>query len=135
MPGCYLVFNTCLSNGKIPKEWGKKSNTNLPPKHGIRSPPRNWRPISLHPTIYKMFAAVLARHVAMWVLEEGKISPTQKRCLLMEGCVEHSFTLQSLLEDHMRRRKNVRFLWLDLICFWFSTPGPHMEDAAVCWSP
>ena len=46
------------------KGMGKKSNTNLPPKHGARSPPRNWRLISLQPTIYKMFEAVLARRVA-----------------------------------------------------------------------
>ena len=31
----------------------------------------------------------------------------------MEGCVEHSFTVQTLLEDSKRRRKNVRLLWLD----------------------
>ena len=67
------VFNTCLINGKIPKEW-KKSNTILLPKSGDRSLPRNWRPISLQPTIYKIFAALLARCLATWALDEGKNS-------------------------------------------------------------
>ncbi len=115
------IFNTCLINGKIPNDW-KKSTTVLIPKSGDKSLPQNWRPISLQPTIYKIFAAVMAKRLAIWALDEGKISPVQKGFLPMEGCVEHSFSVQSLLEDSKRRRKNVRFLWLDLRNAFGSVP-------------
>ena len=36
--------------------------------------------------------------------------------------MEHSFSVQSLLEDSKRRRKNVRFLWLDLRNAFGSVP-------------
>ncbi len=45
---------------------------------------------------------------------EGKISTSQKGFLPTEGCAEHSFTMESLICDTKRRRKDVRILWLYL---------------------
>ena len=107
------IYNTCLLNCRFPSSW-KKSNTILLYKKGDRSSPRNWRPISLQPTIYKVFAAVMSRRLAAWAKRTGKISASQKGFLPMEGCLEHSFLLESVMADAKRRRKDVRVLWLDL---------------------
>ena len=82
-------------------------------KSGDETQPSNWRPISLQPTIFKIFAAVMARRLASWEVAEGKLSPSQG-FLPTEGCVEHSFTMESVLTDSKRRRRDLRILWLDL---------------------
>ena len=41
------------------------------------------------------------------------MSPAQKEFLPAEDCVEHCFTVESLMEDSIRRRNNVWLLWLD----------------------
>lgn len=107
------LYNTCLLNRKFPPSW-KKSNTILIYKKGDDSLPSNWRPISLQPTVYKIFAAVMAKRLASWALAEKKISSAQKGFLPMEGCAEHCFLMESLLCDAKRRKKDVRILWLDL---------------------
>ena len=107
------LFNTCLLNSRFPDSW-KRSNTILIPKRGDASLPGNWRPISLQPTVYKIFAAVMAKRLAAWAVLEKKISPSQKGFLPVEGCFEHSFLMESLMCDAKRRRKDVRILWLDL---------------------
>ncbi len=83
------VFNTCLLTGRIPHLW-KGSTTILIHKHGDVDVPRNWRPISLQHTIYKILAATMARRLATWGLEGFRLSPCQKGFLPMEGCAEHS---------------------------------------------
>ena len=40
----------------------------------------------------------------------------------MEGCAEHTFTVESLLEDSKRKKKNLRILWLDLQNAFGSVP-------------
>ena len=107
------LYNTCLVNHKIPPSW-KASNTCLIYKKGDESVPKNWRPISLQPTVYKIMAAVLAKRLASWAITNKKISTSQKGFLPMEGCAEHCFLMESLLCDSKRRRKNLRILWLDL---------------------
>ena len=107
------LYNTCLINGQFPPSW-KRSNTILFYKKGDESLPANWRPISLQPTVYKIFAAAMAKHLASWAIGEGKISSTQKGFLPMEGCAEHCFLMESLICDAKRRRKDLRILWLDL---------------------
>ena len=115
------IFSTCLVNCRFPDAW-KRSNTILIHKGGDEMQPSNWRPISLQSTIYKVFAAVMARRLAEWCLTEKKLSPSQKGFLPMEGCAEHSFTMESIIADAKRRRKDLRILWLDLRNAFGSVP-------------
>ena len=62
------IFNTCCINRKTPDSW-KASDTILIYKKGDTTSPSNWRPISLQPTIYKIYAAVLSRRLASWAQE------------------------------------------------------------------
>lgn len=63
------IYNTCIVNGKVPDSW-KESHTILLYKGGDENQPQNWRPISLKPIIYKIYAALLARHLAGWLTEK-----------------------------------------------------------------
>ena len=55
-------------------------------------------------------------------IEGGKLSPAQKGFLPMEGCAEHTFMIESLLEDSKRKKRNLRILWLDLQNAFGSVP-------------
>ena len=106
----------------------KTSTTILIHKKGDESLPSNWRPISLQPTIYKVYAAILARRLASWALQNKKISSSQKGFLPFEGCAEHSFLLRSALEDSKRRNKTLRVVWLDLKNAFGSVPHNNMWE-------
>ena len=122
-----MIFSICLLNKKTPESW-KKSITILIHKKGDKNQPENWRPISLQPTIYKIYAAILARRLAGWAILNNKISRAQKGFLPYEGCIEHSFMLRSVLEDSKRRRKNARIVWLDLKNAFGSVPHNTIWD-------
>ena len=65
---------------------------------------------------HKIYAAILARKLATWAIENKKISAAQKGFLPFEGCLEHSFLIESILEESKRRRKDVCIVWLNLKC-------------------
>ena len=121
------IFNICISNGFIPAQW-KRSNTILIYKKGDKKDPKNYRPISLQSTMYKIFAAVLARRFAIWAISHKKISSTQKGFLPFEGCFEHGFLMHSAIEDSKRSHKDLRLLWLDLKNAFGSVPHHIMWD-------
>ncbi|KAL5509946.1 hypothetical protein EMCRGX_G005397 [Ephydatia muelleri] len=107
------VFNICREAGHIPPDW-KGSTVTLLPKGGDPTVVRNWRPICLQKTIYKLYSAAIARRIADWAMTSGSILPTQKGFLPYDGCAEHSFVLRSALNDSRRRKRNVVLAWLDL---------------------
>ena len=69
---------------------------------------------SLYNRVCKIFVAVMAKILTSWAMIENKISPSQKCFLPMEGCMEHSFVLESVMSDGRWRRKDMRVLGLDL---------------------
>ncbi len=104
------IYNTCLANNRTPASW-KKSNTILiHPRVGMSH--RRGTPCSQQSTRYSRPS--WPDVWPSWATLEGRISPSQKGFLPMEGCVEHSIVMESLLCDAKRRRKDVRILWLDL---------------------
>ena len=92
------IFEICRVNARIPHSW-RRSTTILIHKRGDESNIRNWRPISLQNTLYKIYAAVISRRLAQWAVADNILSPSQKGFLPFEGCAEHNFLLQSALSD------------------------------------
>ena len=115
-PSCYMltkILETCRKNKRIPITW-KTSTTILIHKGDDPLAIRNWRPISLQNTAYKLYAAVIARRLSAWALDNNILSQSQKGFLPYEGCLEHNFLLTSILQDSRRKRKSVCITWLDL---------------------
>jgi len=115
------IFEICRRNGKIPSSW-KTCSTILIHKKGEESVITNWRPISLQNTMYKVYAALIARRLASWALEAEAISPSQKGFLPFEGCFEHTFLLQSAMTDARRSNRNLSIVCLDLKDAFGSVP-------------
>jgi len=86
----------------------------------------NWRPICLQNTLYKIYAATIARRIADWALEEDVIHTAQKGFLPYEGCFEHTFLLRSCMEDPRRRKRRLGIAWLNLQNAFRSIPTEHL---------
>ena len=102
------IFEICRRAKRIPTNW-KSSQTIFIHKKGDTNNVRNWRPINLQATQitqYKIYA------------------PNQKGFLPVDGCLEHTFLLQSILQHSRRKRKNVSMVWLDLQDAFGSIPQP-----------
>ena len=106
------IFNICRTNSRVPSSW-KHSTVTLINKGGEPAEMRNWRPISLQLTIYKLYAAIIARRIASWATATSSF-PAQKGFLAFDACAEHNFLLHSMLTDSRRRRRNLVLTWLDI---------------------
>ena len=115
------ILNTCRANGKIPPSW-KISTTILIHKGEDPLVLDNWRPIALQNTLYKIYAAIVARRVSTWAVEKEIISPAQKGFLPKEGCLEHNHLMSSVLQDSRRRKRPAYISWLDLKDAYGSVP-------------
>ena len=85
----------------------KHSTVTLIHKGGEPSELRNWRPISLQLTSYKLYTAIIARRVVT-----SLFSVSQKGFLVYDGCSEHNFLLRSMLTDSRRQMRNLLLTWL-----------------------
>ena len=133
------ILETCRRNKRIPARW--KNTTILIHKGDDPAIIRNWRPISLQNTIYKLYSAVIGKRLSSWAQYNSIFSPSQKGFLPCEGCLEHNFLLSSVLQDSRRRRAPVCITWLDISNAIPSVPhgvlmemlsrtgvGPHTRD-------
>ena len=105
------IFNICRTNSRVPSS-RKHSMVTLIHKGGEPADMRNWRPISLQLTIYKLYAAIIARWIASWATVTSSFSSAQIGFL--DGCAEHNFMLRSMLTDSRRRLRNLVLTWLDI---------------------
>ena len=115
------ILNTCRLNRKIPSSW-KDSTTVLIHKGGDIGQLDNWKPIALQNTIYNIYATAIAKRVTSWAIDSNTMSPSQKGFLPYEGCLEHGFTLRTILQDARRRKQALSATWLDLKDAYTSVP-------------
>ena len=121
------ILETCRRNKRIPDKW-KNSTTILIHKGDDPAVIKNWRPISLQNTIYKLYSALIGKRLSSWAQYNNILSPSQKGFLPCEGCLEHNFLLSSVLQDSRRRRAPVCITWLDISNAFPSVPhGVLME--------
>ena len=99
-----IIINICRKVARTPPSW-KTSTTVLAYKNKADEKDlKNWRPICLQNTIYKIYVATFARRIVNWAIEEEVINTAQKGFLPYEGCFEHTLLLRSCLEDAQRRK-------------------------------
>ena len=115
------IFKICRINSRVPRSW-KHSTVILVHKGGDVAAIRNWRPISLQLTLYKLFSALIARRIASWAISCSAFSDAQKGFLAFDGCAEHNFLLRSIMTDSRRRKRNLLLTWLDLRDAFGSVP-------------
>ncbi|GBN25199.1 Retrovirus-related Pol polyprotein from type-1 retrotransposable element R2 [Araneus ventricosus] len=122
------IFNLCIFFKRIPASW-KKSTTILLPKTGDPSDLRNWRPIALSNTIYKLFAKCLATRFSNWCSRYSVLSHCQKGFLPFDGVMEHNFSLQYRKIKARKTKKDLCITWLDVSNAFGDIPHSAILDA------
>ncbi|KAA0189975.1 hypothetical protein HAZT_HAZT008687 [Hyalella azteca] len=121
----HLIYKICLQNRRIPSVW-KESKTILIPKGGEPTDIKNWRPIALCRTIYKIYASCLVDRLRTWATNEGVFCQAQKGFMPHDGVIEHNFALQTYLDNARRSQGEVCVALLD-----FSNAFGSMPTAVI----
>ena len=130
-PGGRIIAAVCNAVhrvNQVPSTW-KTSVTVLLPKKGDPREITNWRPITLSNTMGKVYSSVLAARMEGWAMSTGRLTLSQKGFLAYEGCAEHSFLLQSLIQDARRARKGFSVAFLDFTNAFGSVPHSSLWDS------
>ncbi|POM77303.1 LINE-1 Retrotransposon-like element, partial [Phytophthora palmivora] len=113
LPLLHEAYSFCWSHRRIPATW-KVGVVKLVHKKGSRTVPSNWRPLCLQPTLYKLYASILARRLSAWLEANDRQTPAQKGFRAMNGCNEHNFMAAMALDDARRRSRALYMVWYDL---------------------
>ena len=79
------IYNICRTNTRVPSAW-KHSTITLLHKGGEPAELKNWRTVSVQLTVYKLYAAIIAKRIASWATAMSSFSPAQKGFLAYDGC-------------------------------------------------
>jgi len=128
-PGCYVltsIFERCFRERRTPRSW-KRTNLVLIHKKGDRLDLNNWRPLCLASCVSKLYSGVLADRIGRWAAATSRISWAQKGFMPHEGCYEHNFVVQSVIDDARRNNGQVVVSWMDLVNAFGSLPREYVR--------
>ena len=115
-PKCEILadmFKHCFEARDVPAHW-KTATTILIHKKNSTADPSNFRPIALMSCLYKLLMSILARRMTSHAIAHDLLSPEQKSARPSEGCYEHAFLLQSIVNDARRQPRPLSIAWLDI---------------------
>jgi len=121
------IYRAVWSLG-IPACW-KTSRTVPIFKKGDPSDYGNFRPISLLPTMYKIFSGIISSRIMATATRLGWISPEQKGFLPgVRGIQEHTHILHTVIEQAKQSKRKLVIAWLDLTNAFGSIPHPILNS-------
>ena len=123
-PKCEILakmFRHCFAAKDVPAEW-KTATTILIHKKNDTNDPSNFRPIALMSCLYKLLMAILAKRMTSFAITNNLLSPEQKSARPSEGCYEHAFLLESIVNDARRQPRPLCLAWLDIRNAFGSVP-------------
>ncbi|KZS06532.1 Uncharacterized protein APZ42_029986 [Daphnia magna] len=89
----------------------------------------NFRPISLLPTIYKLFPGVINQRITEVASDLGWLSPEQNGFLPgVSGIQEQTQLLQTVVEETKTKRKHMSIAWLDMCNAFGSVPHSVLNE-------
>ena len=124
-----IIFKAIVTTKHVPTSW-KNTKTIMLYKKGDPSIPKNWRPIGITSTMYRVFAA----YISGFILNENKIKsvfhPAQKGFIGGgNGAMDHISTLNELVYHAKRTNENIILTVIDLTNAFGSVPHDLIFDA------
>jgi hypothetical protein len=106
------LFNKLIEEDQIP-EWLTAEVTFHTPKYDIENP-KNYRPVTCLPTIYKLITSIISRHTQIYMDGEKLMPKEQKGCNRgSKGCKDQLLISKAIPQECKSREKNVRMAWID----------------------
>ena len=124
------AFNDMLNNPNTIPNWLTEGTTFLLHKSSETTNPKNYRPITCLPTIYKVLTSILSDRILAH-LEMHDLLPTeQKGCKKGSyGCKDQLLINKMILEDCSNHKKNLSASWIDYRKAFDSVPHSWIVKA------
>ena len=116
------IFKLITHYQRIPSSW-KTSELKLIYKKGDMNEPKNWRPIAIANSIYRIFSCTIAK-IMMKLNRQYQIFSVEQKGFIenREGCFQNAITIQELLADAQRHNKQLLVTTLDFRNAFGSVP-------------
>lgn len=126
------TLQRCLEFQNIPKQW-KCGNQILLYKGGDPNDEREWRPITLLNTIYKIFAMIISNRVHSNFAKA--LDKAQKGFQKINGCQENLMSLMRTIDDFTLHQANIENSSLKLFLFFidFRNAFGSVEHELIFW--
>lgn len=101
-------FNTILNQESPPKKWGNIFFSMIY-KKGDKFDPSNYRPIALVSCLLKTFSMIINNRLHIWSEELHLVPEFQAGFRKRRSCADHIFTLNSIIQIHLRQKRSKVF--------------------------
>ncbi|UYV78989.1 hypothetical protein LAZ67_17000562 [Cordylochernes scorpioides] len=108
------LFNKILTKSQVPSQWSK---TIIQPifKNGDPNTPSNYRGIALISNLSKLFTSIFKNRLSNWIENRKLIAENQAGFRRGYSCQDHIFTLTSLIQMTLnRKRRKLYAFFVDL---------------------
>ena len=135
------VFNNLMTFSTCPPSWKTAitrlihTRTVIQCKNGAPENPKNWRPISLTSALGKAFHTIISHRLTQHLIRHNVIDPKIQKGFLPEinGTLEHTQTLCTLLQHYQRHKRQYCLAQLDLTNAFGSIPH-NIILASLGWA-
>ena len=110
-PICVDAFNTCVQDNKLPDYMTFSAICLLPKEEAKRDDPAAYKPISLQPTIYKIFAGTLAARINPHM--ERLVHKMQKAYVKGRNMAQSQLNMMTKIQEAIKEGKIAMMLCLD----------------------
>ena len=103
-----------MTNSELNPKWFTQGVTYLLPKSNETNIPKNYRPITCLPTMYKILISIITERTFNF-LDNNNILPTEQKGCKREsyGCKDQLFINNMLLDNSRSSCKNLSTAWID----------------------
>ncbi|CAH2105470.1 unnamed protein product [Euphydryas editha] len=122
------LFNRILHTATIPSQWSH-SNIILIYKKGNPRNISNYRPISLLPSLYKLFASIIQKRIRMTVEKQQPVEQAGFR--KGYSTVDHIHTLELILEKYQEQQRHLYIAFVDYQKAFDSLTHPSIWQALM----
>jgi hypothetical protein len=107
------LFNKLIEEDQTP-EWLMAGVTLLIPKNNNTEKPKNYRPVTCLPTIYKLITSIISKQTQSYIDDQNLMPKEQKGCCRgSKGCKDQLLISKSILQECKCRKKNLCMAWID----------------------
>lgn len=107
-------YNNIIEQPDSIPTWLTQGITFLLPKNDETHDPKNYRPITCLPTLYKILTSVLSEKIYFHLEQHSLLPSEQKGCRKGSyGCKDQLLINKMILEDCTKRKKNLSTSWID----------------------
>jgi hypothetical protein len=101
------LFNKFIEEDQIPA-WLTARVTFLIPKNENTENPKNYRPVTCLPKIYKLVTSIISRHMQKYMDDENLMPKEQIRCCSRsKGCKDQLLIAEEILQECKSRKKKI----------------------------